>query len=92
MLKILLHALMAQVHLIENIKWILRNECTCLETPGLVGPAACCSFSKRPLFLDTSSSRNRVLWVTSGDRIISDFYTHIGSRVKLSAMLTVDEH
>lgn len=60
----------------------VSNERTRLETPGLVGQAACCSFSKRPLFLDTSSSRNRVLWVTSGDRIISDFYMHRGSRVK----------
>ncbi len=55
-----------------------KVSCTCLETPGLVGHAACCSFSKRPRFLDTSSSRNRVLWVTSGDRVTSDFYMHTG--------------
>lgn len=50
-----------------------NDDCTCLETPGLVGLCTCCSFSKSSLFLDTSSSRTRVLWVTSGNRVSSDF-------------------
>lgn len=52
---------------------------TCLETPGLVGHEAGCSFSKSTLFRDTSSSRCRVRWVTSGDFMTSDFYKHIKS-------------
>ena len=60
----------------ENVVW-LHDISTCLSNPGLawVAPG---SFSNRPLFLDTSSSRNRVLCATSGERTISDFYRERG--------------
>lgn len=51
---------------------------TFLEAPGLVTLCAGSSFSNRVLFLETSSSRNRVLWVTSGERVISDFCSDAG--------------
>lgn len=56
-----------------------RDTFTCLEAPGLVRLCSFSSFSKRLLFLETSSSRNRVRWVTSGDRAASDFWEHTGS-------------
>ena len=61
----------------ETVVWRPYDISTCLSNPGLAWVAAG-SFSNRPLFLETSSSRNRVLCATSGERTKSDFYRESG--------------